>query len=226
MNYVWEILLRAQECGLEKKDLFFTQARQFSPWYEQAFSCINENEVCESVIELNTLCRFSAIFQSLLFHQNRPQLSAYLLDLAVHLLAEAELLTGLTVQDYYVQKLTGDIAGCCFGPDVAQTFQQAPAGQQRAIAQMLLRQYQLGSSLLMFRRALTAIYPECMLYQLREEPDALLLYMGRPATEASLLQMLAELFLPITYTLRVFWEHHFGVIGVEATMQMDELELF
>ena len=39
-------------------------------------------------------------------------------------------------------------------------------------------------------------------------------------------QLIEELFLSISHRLRVFWEHHFGVIGVDATMYTDNIEIY
>ena len=66
MNYIWEILLRARAQGLSDNELFFAQAEDCSPWYEQSFPCLNEDTVTGPVVEINSLYRFSEIFQDLL----------------------------------------------------------------------------------------------------------------------------------------------------------------
>lgn len=40
------------------------------------------------------------------------------------------------------------------------------------------------------------------------------------------LQFLQDMFLPIDHQVYLFWEHHFGIIGVEETMVVDEVVLF
>lgn len=34
------------------------------------------------------------------------------------------------------------------------------------------------------------------------------------------------MFLPIYYHVFIFWEHHFGIIDVEETMELDHMVLF
>lgn len=105
MNYIWDILLRAREQGFPDTDIFFCQAKDCSPWYEQSFSCLNETQIVDPCIEINTLYRFADIFQELLHEQTRTELRKFLLDLAVHILVDRELLSGLSSQDFYIQKL-------------------------------------------------------------------------------------------------------------------------
>ena len=57
MNYIWEILLRARAQGLSDNELFFAQAEDCSPWYEQSFPCLNEDTVTGPVVEINSLYR-------------------------------------------------------------------------------------------------------------------------------------------------------------------------
>ena len=45
MNFIWDIALRAKESGIKEEDLFFEQAEDYSPYYEQSFSVINQDVV-------------------------------------------------------------------------------------------------------------------------------------------------------------------------------------
>ena len=98
--------------------------------------------------------------------------------------------------------------------------------EQRKLASLLLLQYQVGSALSIFQKAVTQFYPDCLIYQVKNEPEVILLYLGLPASEEPKIHALQELFLPIQYQLRVFWESHFGVIGVDATMCIDNIEIY
>jgi hypothetical protein len=40
------------------------------------------------------------------------------------------------------------------------------------------------------------------------------------------LQFLIELFLDIQYRVEIYYEYHFGIIGMEDTMQIDEIALY
>lgn len=92
----------------------------------------------------------------------------------------------------------------------------------------MLTQIQTGASLAVFRRGVLVLYPDAMLYQMRQEPGKLLLYLNCPETTAGAggLQFVQDMFLPVGFDLRIFWQHHFGIIGVEDTMRPDEMALY
>lgn len=226
MNYIWDILLRAREQGFSDSDIFFCQAKNCSPWYEQSFSFLNETKITDPQVEINTLYRFSCIFQELLHEQTRTELRQYLLDIAVHLLADRELLSGLSSQDFYVQKLMLEMRDGTLGEGLARLSNVFTHDEQRKLASLLLLQYQIGSALSIFQKAVTQFYPDCLVYQVKNEPEEILLYIGLPSSEEPRIHALQELFLPMRYQLRVFWEHHFGVIGVDATMHTDNIEIY
>lgn len=226
MNYIWDILLRARDQGFSDADIFFVQAKDCSPWYEQSFSCLNESQVSNPIIEINTLYRFANIFQELLHEEARTELRQYLLDVAVHILADRELLSGLNLQDFYVQKLMLEMRSGTLGEGLARMCSVFNYDEQRKLAALLLLQYQIGSTLSIFQKAVTQFYPDCLVYQVKNEPEVILLYLGLPASEEPRVHALQELFLPVRYNLRVFWEPHFGVIGVDATMHTDYIEIY
>ena len=226
MNYIWEILLRARAGGVPDQELFFVQAKECSPWYEQSFPCLNEDTVTGPVVEINSLYRFSAVFQGLLHEMGDSEYLRFLFDAAVHVLAAQETMMGLSKRDFYVQKLRRDLLAGEFSDSVAQTVQAFSDDRQRGVASLLLMQYETGSSLLMYRKALTYFYPDAMLYQLKAHPEQLLLYLGLTDADRQTVQMLEDLFLPLQYQVRIFWTKHFGVWDVEASLVMDEIEIY
>ena len=226
MNYIWEILLRARTGGVPDQELFFAQAKECSPWYEQSFPCLNEDAVTGPVVEINSLYRFSAVFQELLHEMEDSEYLRFLFDAAVHVLAAQETMMGLSKRDFYVQKLRRDLLAGEFCGSVAQTVQAFSDDRQRGVASLLLMQYETGSSLLMYRKALTYFYPDAMLYQLKAHPEQLLLYLGLTDADRQTVQMLEDLFLPLQYQVRIFWTKHFGVWDVDASLVMDEIEIY
>lgn len=238
MNFFWDIVLRAEEQGKKELDLFFVQADEYSPFYEQSFPCVNETEVVGNVIELNLLYRFADIFQEILSPELAEELAetdndysdfrTYLIDAALHALLYTDLRTGLTKWDVYIKKLTRELLDGRFWKAAEPPFALSPRSGQNRLATILLTQMQTGSSLLIFRRALLVLFPQARLYQMKEQQEQLILYLEqKPATDNELrLQFVQDMFLPIRYKLRVFWEYHFGVIGVDETMRIDDIALY
>ena len=226
MNFIWDILIRAKECGVDEHTLFFAQGKACSPWYEQSFTCLNETEIMDGIIEINSLYRFADIFQDLIHGIGDSPYGAYLFDVAIHILADRETLTGLSICDFYVQRLIFDLQRGAFGQTTAEAFHSTSIKDKRKFASLVLTQYKVGSSLLLFRQVITIFYPEAILYQVRLQPEILLLYLGSSSAERRQVTILQELFVPIQYQLRTFGTHHFGVLGVDATLFTDTIEIY
>ena len=229
MNYSWEIVLRAKDKNLIKQDLFFKAASNASPYYEQAFSMINQTEIIDCTIELNPLYRFDYIFNQML-HCELKDLGSfrdYLFDLTTHFLCDVDLYQGLTCKDIYLQKLKTDILHHQYGDVVENIFKLFTKNKQQDMIIFTLIQLEVGSSLHHFRRVVHTIYPECLLYQMKEEPNLLIVYLPKQEkNEGERLNLMIYMFLPIGYKIRIFWENHFGVLNIDPSMQLENIELF
>lgn len=230
MNYIWDIALRAGECGFTRDSLFFKQAESCSPWYEQSFSCLNQKEIDHPEIEINMLCRFDELVYCLLRPEaeGRPEFRAYLLDLAAHILCEIDLQQGLTKYEFYIRRISREISDGVLGARNAENYKTFPYRLKNSLAALVLSQLKTGSSLLLFRRAVLAACPDAMLYQMRENPKYLLLYVKRRRSEQEerRLTFITDTFLSVDYEIRIFWKNHFGVIQVDATMELDEIGIY
>ncbi len=58
--------------------------------------------------------------------------------------------------------------------------------------------------------------------------EEVLIYIGADNNDLNRgkIDLLQEMFLPIGYSTRMFWKNHFGIIGVNDTMKIDEIEIF
>lgn len=66
MNYIWEVLLKADEENIPREDIKFVQADICSPYMEIALDNLNSNSLPEdNVIEVNEYYRFYEIFKDL-----------------------------------------------------------------------------------------------------------------------------------------------------------------
>ena len=230
MNFLWDIALKAQQQGKREEELLFCQAREYSPFYEQAFSYLNETKVEEAVIELNLLVRFAEIFQYILAEDNRqyPQFEKYLIYAALHMILHADIYHGVSKRDIYIRKLTQEIENGTYWKRAAEEFKLIPFEKRSRIATLVLNQIQTGASVMTFRRALLVMFPNAVLYQIKADRKKLLLYlkMDKNKTDERMLQLIEDMFLPVSYHLRVFWKYHFGIIGVDDTMKIDEIAIY
>ncbi|HBV82230.1 MAG: hypothetical protein OSJ73_14720 [Lachnospiraceae bacterium] len=235
MNFMWDIALRAFEQGWDEQDLIFMQAKEYSPFYEQSFPCINEKKVHSNEIELNLLYRFADIFQEILApeslgleEQEYTQFSKYFIDAVLHAILYTDLRCGITKREIYIHKILEELQDGTFWKGTVYDFNIIDRQKQGRFAALVLSQMEIGSSLQNFRKGILILYPEAMLYQIKKEPKKLLLYIRCPKSdiEEHRLQFVQDMFLPIGFELRVFWQYHFGIIGAEGTMKLDEVALY
>ena len=235
MNFMWDMALRAYEQGKDEEELFFAQAEEYSPFYEQSFPCINERSVETNVIGLNLLYRFADIFQEILAPETLglgegeyAQFCRYLTDAALHTILYTDLRHGLTRRELYIHKILEELRDGTFWKGTMADFGMIGRAEQGRFAALVLRQMETGSSLQIFRKGILVLYPDAMLYQIKKEPKKLLLYIRYPKTEERehQLRFVQDMFLPIGFELRVFWQYHFGIIGAEGTMKLDKMALY
>ena len=180
-------------------------------------------------IEVNPYYRFYDIFKDL-FHpemQEFPDLRKSLANLIFHLLAENDAMSGMTKEEYYKQFLYQNIRSGAFGRDAADTVELFKREERELILSGLLRQYQTGSSLDIFKDMAEELLPENIIYHSNENYYEILVYVGVKKEEqiVAKVELLKKLFVDLPYHVDVYYEHHFGIIGVEETMRIDEIAL-
>jgi len=230
MNFLWDIALRAKQQGIGEEKLFFRQAEEYSPFYEQAFSCLNETKIYNNEIELNLLFRFAPVFEYILAEdvEDYPEFKRYLIDAALHMILYTDLRHGVTKRDIYIRKIREELENGTFWKDAAEKFKLIPYEKRNRLATLILNQIQTGASVMAFRRGILVLFPDAMLYQIKADRKKLLLYLKESKTETNeqILQLVQDMFLPISYDLRIFWKYHFGIIGVDGVMKIDEIALY
>ena len=235
MNCIWDIVLRAAQDNFESGKLFFKPAENFSPYYEQSFKSINQRRVESVDIEINPLARFAAIFEYLLhpdvinlIFADRRQFTLYYFDLIAHILAEIDLCHGMTRREFYIRQIRRELLDGTFGEVVREGVNQLKRDKQLVIADELLRVMEIGSSVRAFCHVMKQIFPDCIIYQGREHPQRVYVYIGQPRDERSekIWRMIRETFLAFDIDVKIFWEHHFGIIDLKETMRLNEIAIF
>ena len=228
MEHIWDIVLKAKEDGVSKSGLFWEQGKDVSPYYEQSFSCLDQNHVEESKIEINSLYRFEKLFSKYLhegFTEN-PEFKKYFFDLVVHFLCEIDLGKGKTKETIYLAEIEQDIRAGVWGNFLLKNLNAFD--KQDNIMPLVLKQIRIGASLAGFREAVTRCYSDCLIYQVKYNPTKILVYLAKLQTEKEQQKydFIESMFLPIEYQTKVFWAHHFGMLGVSPTLKLGEIELF
>lgn len=229
MNYIWEMLLKLEDTSIQKENVFFKQATEYSPYYEQAFLCMNQQTIEEQVVEINSLYRFNAIFSELLspYLEESEVIKDYLFDILIHYLVEIDLRHGLSKKEYYIRRLKQSIEEGEYGLAAIKSFNKIQAKHQMILCEMMLTQFQSGTSIALFAKVIKAIFPGAIVYKKQSKEKQILVYIGETPTKTleNTVWFILETFLPLDFKIRLFWEHHFAIMDVEETLKLGAIEI-
>ena len=231
MRELWEIVLEAKKEQIPLKNLRFVHEGKGSAYMELSLPFMNQEELQgEKVIGVNTYCRFYSIFKHMYQPDQKefPYLRNSLTNLILHLLAENDARRGMTKEEYYKKLLIRDIQSGVFGKEAIQVFAHMEKEEQDKLMSGWLRSYRTGSSLAIFIDMVHSLIDNSIVYHNNDFPEELLVYTSSKTTDEleQRLQFLIELFLDIQYRVEIYYEYHFGIIGMEDTMQIDEIALY
>ena len=157
-----------------------------------------------------------------------PYLRNSLTNLIIHMLAENDARRGMTKEEYYKKLLIRDIQSGVFGNEAINVFVHMEQEEQNKLMSGWLRSYRTGSSLAIFIDMIHSLIDNSIVYHNNDFPEELLVYTSSRKNDEleQRLKFLIELFLDIQYHIEIYYEYHFGIIGIEDTMQIDEIALY
>lgn len=229
MNYIWDLLIRAEDEGLSKKDIQFHLAKDFSPYMELSPQLLNARHL-EQQVEVNPYYRYYEIFKNL-FHpdnMNDLELREYFLDFVLHFLAQIDRMQGMNKREFSIQFILREIDANVFGNTVRDNMHAFTKKEKEMVVLNILRLYQTGDEIYLLKDTMKRLFKHCMIYVKSEEQDELLLYIGqkKSALNEMKVRLVQEIFLPVNFQTEVYWQNHFGIIGAEETMKLDRIALY
>lgn len=228
MNYIWEMLLKADKENIPREDIKFVQANICSPYMEMAFDDINSTSIPEdNIVEVNEYYRFYEIFKDLfnINIQESKELRQVLLDILLHYLAELDLMQGLNKGEIYKRFLYKDILNNVFGEKLAKNIVYFEKEEIDVLLNGFITLYKTGISLQLFKKVLREIFKNSIVYSSKEKPKDIYIYLAeRKKVELeNKVDVILETFLPINMKPLIFWDKHFGIIGINNTMENGEI---
>lgn len=230
MNYAWEAALAADQAGMQREEIRYVPVRTGSPYTEVTQENINSRGLGQKTVEMNPLYRFtkefSAVFDINL--EGYEKARGIFFRVAMQYFVQLDLRQGLSKQEYALRFLLEDLLEEVCGSQAARVVRQFEKEKIRRLLRLILKLYQCGSSIYLFREVMRCMYPDSLVYASNEAVRQVLVYVGgeEAEEERERLEFLQDMFLPINYQVYLFWEHHFGIIDVDETMVMDEMVLF
>ena len=230
MNYLWEVMLALKKCGVPEKNIRFQMPREFSAYMELSGSYLNQKEIEEGeIIEINPYYRFYNIFKDFFRpHQKEfSKLKENLFHLIFHQLMQNDAVSGMSREEYYKKLLYQDLEDHAFGTQARETMALFCREEQEILLSGLLKQYETGSSLDMFKDMMEALIPRNIVYHSNQNSYEILIYIGQKKEKEIVkkLDFLINMFLELPYYVDIYYEYHFGIIEMAETMEIDEIIL-
>lgn len=235
MRYLWEVLLAACEEGIREEKLRFVHTPSGSGYMELSLPCLNQTWVEEDdetgnvSIGVNTYYRFYDIFHNMFPPDAAefPALRESLTNLSLHMLAQNDIRKGLTKDDYHKRLLEKEILSEGFGVAARNVFLAMNRAEQETLLGGWLNSFRAGSALPFFLDMVHGLVADSIVYHSNECPNEVLIYTGlrKERNLEQRLRFLIDTFLDFRYHAEVFYEYHFGIIGVEETMRIGEIAI-
>lgn len=219
MSCIWE-------AATEAKEICYEQAECFSPYYEIAD--VVETEKKGLKISYNSLYRYENVFDGLLSAEDGKQgWQQLLLDLGTHILVEQELKSGWTKKELRIRRIMKQLEQADYGELVKKQYDKLDSMQKHKLACCMAEQLSCGESVALYAKALIGLWESGVVYKNVDTPKTLLVYAGekKTAEKENIAVLVEDIFLPLGYETRIFWETHFGVIGKKESLRYGQIEL-
>jgi hypothetical protein len=230
MNCVWEVVLKAKKSGYGLEELIFINSQSPSPYTESSFDFLNSDTVDDREIEINPLYRFATQLGEIFLPDvvGYENVRAMFLDVMFHYVAVWDLRSGGDKKELRAMYILNEIQEGRFLKSIRETLLDLEINKAKRIIFCLLDLYKCKDYITIFRKALKELYPKANLYIHSENLRKLILFTGVDKTKKDMerIEMLKELFLPISYETDIFWKYHFGIVGVKESMKIGKMALY
>lgn len=231
MNYIWEFILKAKEQQIPEEKLVFKYARSYSPYMEMAQENWNMKEIdADAVVEINPFYRFYSIFKDILNINvyESEELVDCLFNILIHSLGKNDLHQGLSKQEFFKRFMWRDLTNHVFGEYILNEAEGWRLEDREVLLEEMICLYNTGVSIVLLKRVICRIFKRSIIYNNQDDPKEILIYFGekRTAQAEKKIDVILQIFCKIDYRVRMFWEYHFGIIGMEDTMHIEQMIVY
>ena len=229
MDYIWDIIIKAKNEGMNLGDIKFKLASSYSPYMELSNIDLNF-EAVENEVEINPYYRFFEIFKNLFLpdEDQYQELRETLLDIIIHFLGQTDLKQGMDRVEHHKSFIYREIKNGCFGENIKNGINLFSIEEKNILLQNIYQFYLTGNHIYYLKDTMKKIFKGSIIYLNQEFTNEILLYIKQSQTRENekKLQVIKELFLPVNFDILVYWEYHFGILGVNRTMRIDKISIY
>ena len=216
-KYIWQEI---QENGyLETK---FRQERDFPSLVEEI-----SGKDCEDRIKVNLRLRFPQLLDITgkiddWESDGKAVMHDWELDLLLHFYAALDMYSGYNRNNQNLDLAYKYFIGGKYGDKVKNLFLGLSLREQDIILRNYCNSEHGGMDI--FYRAYKELYPSGLIYK---QSDSIILYLDKEGCDEinQCFELLRMLFLPISFSLKVHFKYHMGIIGIEDTMKIGKIRI-
>ncbi len=225
-----EYLIKAEAEGINSDRIKFVPARTASP-YSECYVQNNESDNPKGLrtVEVNHLIRYGDIFGKLLAVENENilwELKEFIFDCWIHEVQNIERITGMTKEAFFRECLIKELENNVLSDKCRQEFEVFTKKEQQYIISQIVKLYANGDNMAVFRMCIRYMFPDGYMYEYKNKYILLYPSIKKSRLTQKKIDALVNIFLPVGTKAEIFWEKHFGVIGIDNTMLLDEIELY
>lgn len=229
MNYIWDVIVKAKNEDIDLKNINFKRASIYSPYMELSDEAINFDEI-KNEVKINPYYRFSEIFKNLFppDYNEEEELREVFLDIMIHFLSQIDIHQGLDRVEYYKKFIYREIKNGYFGQTIRKGIDYLDLKERNVLLDNIYKFYNTGDHIYYLKDTIKRIFQGSLSYVNKNNINEILVYLNRAKTKENLkkLEVIEELFLPMNFKMKIYWENHFGIIGIAETMKIGEISIY
>ena len=233
-RYIWFLTIILKKKGYSEEEIRFKMSKLVSPYFELNDVDLNDSIFLEKkskvTVEVNPFLRFTGIFELLLdpnFEEN-TEIKQVLFNVFMHFNNFIDLQNGLNKKIILSKKIIKEVEEGYYGKEEKELFKEFDEEEKLILAENIQEVYIFSENIESFKKIVRKIFSDSIIYDNIYSETKLVIYINYKKSEKNKRKMkfIKNIFLPLDIDMKIFWETHFGIIGVEETMRLGEIAIY
>ena len=214
----------------------FKVSEEISPYMEMNGYIINQ-DVNKKILEVNPYLRFFDIFYH--FNEiciNKDKLNEeYLLfkndfeNRTLLYLRKLDFINGTTILDIYCEKLISEMEKGIYGEKLKKYIEEVSIKDREIIALGIIKRiFYEYEEFKILKIIINNFFKDNIIYRNLDNENKIILYLNYKRDKQNMYRMkiVKELFLPLGFKLKIYWNNHFGIINLDEVFKIEKMGVF
>lgn len=233
MNYLKDIIIESKYRKIEKQKIKYYMPNHISPYLEineQNLNLLTIDNEKENLIGVNPYFRNEKIFWDFL----SPNLECFkgikdlLFNILCHLIAETDYYYIQRLSDFDKKLIENAVLSNDYGEEIRDIYLGFLETEKKYVIEELYKMYKLGLNMERLISIVNELFPGNISYDYKEEKDVLSIFLPYKENDVNKrkFELIQVLFVPINLKVKIYWQYHFMVIGIDEMSKLDNCKIF